>query len=59
MPMWPQWANDHDIAHLEAETVPVNLIWRAFAQWLLSYVPEEWTDGQTDRRTDGRTETIP
>ena len=35
-PMWPQWTNDHNIAHLEAEKVPVNLIWCESAQWLPS-----------------------
>ena len=27
MPMWPQWANDHDVTHLEPETGPMKLIW--------------------------------
>ena len=37
MPMWPQWANDHDVSHLQAKMIPMNLIWSEFAQWLLSY----------------------
>ena len=44
MPIWPQWANDHDIAHLEAETIPTNLIWSESAEWLLSYGPDKQTD---------------
>ena len=40
MPMWSQWAN-------EAEAVPMNLIWSESAQWLLSYRPDERTDGRT------------
>ena len=27
MPIMPPQANDHDIAYLQAKTVPVNLIW--------------------------------
>ena len=45
-PMWPQWANSHDIAHLEAETVPMNLIWSELAEWLLSCGLDKCTDGQ-------------
>ena len=26
MSTWPQWANDHDIAYLQAEAFPVNMI---------------------------------
>ena len=37
MPMWPWWANDHDVAHLQSRTVPINLIWSESAQWLLSF----------------------
>ena len=29
-------ANKHDVAHLQAKTVPMNLIWNESAQWLLS-----------------------
>ena len=34
---WARWANDHDVAHLQAKTFPMNLIWGESAQWLLSY----------------------
>ena len=34
-PIWPWWANDNDVAHLEAKTVPMNLTWSESAQWLL------------------------
>ena len=34
MPILPSWANDHDIAHIQAKTVPMNLIWSESAQWL-------------------------
>ena len=34
MPMRPRLANDHDIANLWEETVPINFIWRESAQWL-------------------------
>ena len=45
MPRLTQWANDHAIiAHLEAETVLMNLIWSESAQWLLSYGLDEWMD---------------
>ena len=58
IPILTQWANDYDVAHLEAETVPMNLIWSESAQWLLSIMggANRQTDGQTD---GGRTETIP
>ena len=36
MPIMPPWANDHDVAHLQAKTVPKNLIWSELAKWLLS-----------------------
>ena len=35
-PIMPPWANNHDVAHLQAKTVPKNLIWSESAQWLLS-----------------------
>ena len=35
-PIWHAWANDHDVAHLQAKTVPMNLIWSESSQWLLS-----------------------
>ena len=35
-PMWPQWVNDHDDAHLKAKMVPLHLIWSEYAQWLVS-----------------------
>ena len=25
--MWAQWANDHDVAHLQVKMVPMNFIW--------------------------------
>ena len=36
MPIMPPWANNHDVAHLQAKTVPVNLIWSELAQWFWS-----------------------
>ena len=52
-PMWSQWANDHDFEHLQAKTVPMNLIWSESDQQLLSYrvckVRARWTDEQMDR----------
>ena len=36
MPMWSRGANDHDIAHVQAMTVPMILIWSELAQWLVS-----------------------
>ena len=32
-PMRPWWANDQDVAHLQAKTVPKNLIWSELAQF--------------------------
>ena len=37
MPMGPWWVNDHDIEHLQDNTVPINLIWGEFVEWFLSY----------------------
>ena len=37
-PIMAPWANDHDVAHLQANTVPKNLIWSASAQCLPSSV---------------------
>ena len=54
MPMWPQRASGRDVAHLEAETVPIDLIWSESAQWLLSYRPDQRADRRTDRRVDWR-----
>ena len=34
------------VAYLEAEAVPVNLIWNESVQWLQSYGPYERTDGR-------------
>ena len=66
MPMWPLWANDHGIAHLQAKTVPRKLIWNEETQWLLSYgvckVWTGWMDKQTDElmdETDEWLETTP
>ena len=36
IPIMPPWANYHDAAHLQAKTVPMNLIWSETTQWLLS-----------------------
>ena len=30
MPIWARWANDHDVAHLQAVTVQMNLIWSEY-----------------------------
>ena len=50
MPMstaiWPQRASDHDVVHLETETVPMNLIWSESAQGLLSYRPDAQRNGR-------------
>ena len=66
MPIMPTLANDHGIAHQQAKTVPMNLIWSELAQWLPSYsihkvwdggMDEQmdgWMDGWTDRQTNGR-----
>ena len=35
MPIMPPWTNDHDIAHLYAKAVQINLIPSDPAQWLL------------------------
>ena len=46
-----RWANDHDVAHLQAKTIPMNLIWSESAQWLWSYsIRKVRTDGRTDGR---------
>ena len=42
MPMWPKWANDHGVAHLEAETISMNLIWSESGR------TARWTDRQMD-----------
>ena len=34
--MWPRLANDHDVSHTQARTLPMKLIWSESAQWLLS-----------------------
>ena len=36
MPTTPPWANDQDVAYLQAKMVPENLIWSESTQWLLS-----------------------
>ena len=33
--MWSQWANGHGIAHVQAKTIPMDLIWTESVQWLL------------------------
>ena len=58
MPMWPWWTNGHDVAHLLARTIPMNLIWSESAQLLPSYgickVWAGWTDGRMDKKTNGK-----
>ena len=34
MPVLPPWANNHDVTHLQAMAVPMNLIWSESTQWL-------------------------
>ena len=46
-PMWAQWANDQDVAHVQAKMVPMNLIKSESAQWLLNYGDKQM-NGQTD-----------
>ena len=56
MPIMPTLANDHGIAHQQAKTVPMNLIWSELAQWLPSNSIHKsfgWRNGWTDGRTDG------
>ena len=49
-PMWPKWANNHDIAHLQVKTIPKNFIWSESAQRLWSNsIHKIWTEGRTDR----------
>ena len=36
MPIRLSWANDHDVAHVQAKAIPMNLIWDKSAQWLQS-----------------------
>ena len=36
MPIMPPWANNYNVAHLQAKTVPIHLIWNESALWLLS-----------------------
>ena len=36
IPLGSDGVNHHDVAHLRTKTVPMNLIWRESAQWLLS-----------------------
>ena len=31
-PMWPQWTNDHGVAHPQVKTVPINFIWSESVQ---------------------------
>ena len=37
MPIMATWANNYDVAHLQAKAVLKNLIWCESGQWLLSY----------------------
>ena len=37
MAMWPWWTNDHEVAHLQAKMISMNLIWSESVKWLLSY----------------------
>ena len=54
-PRWIQWPNDHEVAHLQAKTVPMNWIWRELAQWLMSYGIRRYWPGRTDGQTNGQT----
>ena len=58
------WANDHDVAHLQAKTVPMNLTWSESAQCLSSSVirniPEALiTDSRSPYCTHGHTNVAP
>ena len=33
--MWSRWVNDHDIAHVQSKTIPMDLIWTESVNWLL------------------------
>ena len=35
-PIWPWWANGHNVAHVQAKMFPMSLIWGQSAQWLLN-----------------------
>ena len=54
MPNMPPWAYDHNAAHLQAKTNPMNVIWSKSAQCLPSYGIRKFGAGQMDGRTDGR-----
>ena len=55
--MWPWWANNYDVAYLQAKTVPMNLIWSEPAWWLRYCVCKVWgvrINGRADERTNGQ-----
>ena len=39
---WGKWANDHDIAQLQAQTIPQNFNWRKSVKRLEIWVPQIW-----------------
>ena len=53
-PLWSWWTNEHDDVHLQAKTVPVNLIWSESDMWLHSYGVHEVCGGRTDEWKNGR-----
>ena len=59
MPIRPWWANNHDVAHLQAKTVLMNLIWSESAHGFWHLQASRSPDRQTDKQTDRRMETIP
>ena len=62
MPIMSPWANDHDVAYLQAKTVPMNLIWvnrPSGCRVRASEVLAGRTDGRADGRTNERTKNIP
>ena len=36
MPIMPPWVKDHDVAHVQAKTIPINLIWSELVSWMPS-----------------------
>ena len=60
-PWWLWWANGH--AHLQAKSVPMNLIWSTSTQRLLSWVMASATFwpavGRTKGRRDGDNSIVP
>ena len=41
-PWGPRWANYHDVAHVQAEAIPMNLIWGESAPGISPVVAEFW-----------------